>query len=155
EKGLGEDIKNIASRHSPVADGRCTECHSPHKSKLKTLLLADSPELCRTCHSSLKEKMDKEKMHPPAESNCLTCHKPHFSSEERLLVQPLYQLCGGCHGLEEESFAKAHLNINPAVINCRSCHDPHSSKDPKFFKENIHPPFEARACDECHKVEKP
>ena len=22
-------------------------------------------------------------------------------------------------------------------------------------KENIHPPFEARACDECHKVEKP
>jgi hypothetical protein len=51
-------------------------------------------------------------------------------------------------------FANAHINIDSAIIDCKSCHDPHASKDPKFFKVNIHPPFAARSCEDCHVVEK-
>jgi len=40
------------------------------------------------------------------------------------------------------------------VVACMSCHDPHASKDPKFFKSNVHPPFDARDCETCHLTEK-
>jgi predicted CXXCH cytochrome family protein len=151
---LAEDIQNGKSKHSPVLAGECTKCHSPHKSKISKLLLAVSPDLCLNCHQDLKIKIEKEKVHPPAASDCLRCHKPHASSEPSLIVQPLHSLCGECHDLKGISFNKAHIGIDATIINCISCHTPHASKDPKLFKDNIHPPFAARSCDECHVVEK-
>ena len=70
------------------------------------------------------------------------------------MAQPIPALCGDCHDLNDSSFAKAHINIKAAVMDCKSCHDPHASKDPKLFKENVHPPFAARSCDDCHIGEK-
>jgi predicted CXXCH cytochrome family protein len=79
---------------------------------------------------------------------------PHFSKEAALNTQPLLALCGECHDLKGSPFAKAHINIKAADMDCRSCHDPHASKDPKLFKDNVHPPFAARSCDDCHIGEK-
>jgi hypothetical protein len=37
-------------------------------------------------------------------------------------------------------------------MNCVKCHDPHASKDPALFRSNLHAPFAARSCEECHVV---
>jgi predicted CXXCH cytochrome family protein len=151
---MEQGIKDGASKHSPVTKGECTNCHSPHKSKLKSLLLASSPDLCLTCHKDMKERMGKENVHPPAEGDCLTCHKPHFSAQSTLLVQQVPDLCGNCHDFAQPSFVKAHIGIDAKLMDCRVCHNPHTSKDPKFFKEVMHPPFAARSCETCHIVGK-
>ncbi len=69
-----------------------------------------------------------------------------------MLVRPIGTLCGECHNVESESFADAHLEIDPKVMNCMTCHAPHSSKDPKLFLDKGHAPFAARSCDVCHMV---
>ena len=150
EKGL----KAADSKHAPVMAGNCTKCHSPHKSKLARLLLAQVPDLCVNCHKPIKDKLAKENPHPPAQKNCQECHKPHFASVRPLLPSQPTEVCSQCHDLKAASFAKAHLNIAVGNIKCMSCHDPHASKDPKFFKETIHPPFAARSCEDCHIVGK-
>jgi predicted CXXCH cytochrome family protein len=151
---LAKSIKGGANKHSPVTAGECTKCHSPHKAKLKGLLLASTPGLCLTCHKDMREKMGKENVHSPAEGNCLTCHLPHVSPQLSLIVQPILELCGNCHDFARTSFVKSHLGIDPKQTDCRHCHNPHTSKDPKFFKDVMHPPFAARTCETCHIVDK-
>ena len=55
-------------------------------------------------------------------------------------------------GLVRDVFAEKHLGIDPAVMSCAGCHDPHGSDDPGFFDSEVHAPFEARACEDCHVV---
>jgi predicted CXXCH cytochrome family protein len=86
---------------------------------------------------------------------CHTCHQPHFSEERALIVEPIQRLCGKCHDYKEASFAEAHIDISAAVMDCRNCHAPHTSSDPMFFKDELHKPFAARTCKDCHIVEKP
>jgi predicted CXXCH cytochrome family protein len=94
--------------------------------------------------------MEKQNAHQPAARDCQRCHKPHSSTQDSLLIQAIQPTCLECHNPQRATFSKAHLGIDANVIDCRKCHDPHASKDPKFFKTNIHMPFGARACDECH-----
>jgi predicted CXXCH cytochrome family protein len=176
-------MEDMKSKHAPVLAGECTECHSPHKAKLETLLLADYPDLCLSCHTDMKEKLlpeEKQKLpkgigggkdqnaepppgedmpvyiHAPSDiTHCETCHAPHFSEELALLVEPVQALCGSCHNYNEPSFGEAHINIDVNVMDCRRCHAPHYSKDPKLFKDEIHSPFANRTCTDCHLVEKP
>jgi predicted CXXCH cytochrome family protein len=147
---IEKSAKGARSRHKPVVASECTQCHNPHKAKLPFLLVAKSPELCLTCHKDLKARMAKDNVHQPAARDCLRCHKPHASAEDALLIKGIPATCLECHNAQRASFSKAHLRIDPAVMDCRSCHDPHASKDPKLFKADIHMPFGARACDECH-----
>ena len=141
-----------ASRHAPFTSGACTSCHDPHRSKLGKLLQAPSPDLCLTCHQAIGERMKTETVHPPAARDCVRCHAPHSAAEKTLLARPPQKLCGDCHDLKGAAFTTAHLGIDPAAMHCVACHAPHSSKDPKLFREQQHPPFAARACDECHVV---
>jgi predicted CXXCH cytochrome family protein len=151
---LEKQLAESKSKHAPVSDGECTQCHNPHKAKLENLLLAKSPDLCQTCHKDLKMRVEEEKAHPPAVRDCQRCHKPHSSVQAALMNQPIQALCGECHDSKKATFGKAHLNIEAAVMNCRNCHDPHASKDPKFFKSVVHAPFAGRSCEECHIVTK-
>jgi predicted CXXCH cytochrome family protein len=169
----------------PFTKAECTKCHNPHKAKLQKLLLAQIPRLCLTCHTELKEKIYKKDecaqvkaegtaeedtgipvaecdeteiylLHAPsALENCLRCHKSHVSAWPNLINQPIQILCAECHDYKTESFNVTHINIDPYIMNCKKCHDSHTSKDPKFFKEDVHKPFETRTCEECHIVEKP
>ena len=97
-----------------------------------------------------KARLEKETAHQPAARDCLRCHVPHMSSNDSLMKQPILPLCGECHATGRANFGAAHLNIDPSVMDCRSCHDPHASTDPKLFKANVHMPFAARACEDCH-----
>jgi predicted CXXCH cytochrome family protein len=151
---MGKEMQGRGDKHAPVSAGECTKCHSPHRSKIVKLLALESPDICFTCHKEIKTKIEKEKAHQPARRDCLRCHKPHISQEPSLLAQPQHTVCGECHDLKGSSFSTAHIGIDPAVMNCMNCHSPHASKDPKLFKDNMHPPFAARSCDECHVVEK-
>ncbi|MBI5665735.1 MAG: hypothetical protein HZC49_11730, partial [Nitrospirae bacterium] len=160
-----------------------TKCHSPHKTKLKKLLLSDTPDLCITCHKALKDKMrwneNCEKLKaageteanaaaikacneisiyvhaPSALETCLRCHKPHLSAEAGLISQPLQTLCAECHDYKTDKFNKAHINIDATIMDCNKCHDPHTSKTPQFFKDTVHTPFKAGTCGECHTSDKP
>lgn len=178
---LGEEIGEVGSEHLPFTKAECTKCHNPHKAGLEHLILAEPPDLCFTCHTGLKDRLFKDEecakikemedrgidtagrgemcdgkklyVHSkPDLLDCGRCHRPHFSEEEGLINKPVQQLCMECHDLDTGGFTRAHLNIEPDVMDCRKCHEPHSSEDPKFFRENIHPLFRARACENCHIV---
>jgi predicted CXXCH cytochrome family protein len=147
---VSDGMKAAKSTHAPAAGGECIECHNPHQTPLPRLLLAKSPDLCLGCHKTIKAAMDEGKVHPPAAKDCLGCHKPHSSGEPMLLVKPVRTLCGDCHDVKAAAFGDAHLHIDPAVMHCERCHDPHASKQPHFFKSTLHPPFEAKTCEDCH-----
>jgi predicted CXXCH cytochrome family protein len=115
-------------------------------------MLASGPDLCLTCHKSLKDRFAAEKSHGPVKSDCFTCHAPHLSKQKSLAVMPVTELCNQCHDLKKASFTNGHLGIDPNAMTCLNCHDPHASKDPKFFKDKVHAPFAGRTCDECHIV---
>jgi predicted CXXCH cytochrome family protein len=149
---LQDGLKGAKSKHAAFTGGQCSSCHSPHKAKLPEQLLAQEPDLCVSCHVKIGEKLRTETAHPPAASQCITCHQPHDSREVRLLAQRQQELCSGCHDVKDAKFSKAHLGIEPSVMNCVRCHDPHASKDPKLFKPEVHGPFAARSCEECHVV---
>ncbi len=146
-------MQNGTSTHEPVSQGECTKCHSPHKTKLPKLLLAQSPDMCLSCHKEIEKKINGKNVHPPATGDCLRCHKPHFSSQPSLIAtKTLQDLCGSCHNLADQQFSKAHIGINASVMDCASCHDAHGSKYQGLFKDEVHPPFEGGMCDQCHIV---
>jgi predicted CXXCH cytochrome family protein len=151
---LDAGAKGVKSKHAAFTGGMCSSCHSPHKAKLPKLLLAQEPDLCLSCHGPIGEALKAGTAHPPAESQCTSCHLPHFAGEARLLAQRQQTLCAGCHDVKEAAFSTAHLGIDASVMNCVRCHDPHGSKDPKLFKPELHAPFAARSCEECHVVKR-
>ncbi len=68
--------------HKPVAEGKCTACHTAHKSPLPSLVRPQAQKLCDGCHplNKLSEK------HPKlSAAECLTCHKGHYSQRPHLL----------------------------------------------------------------------
>lgn len=71
--------------HGPVASGDCTQCHSPHQSKLKNLLLRSGQELCLNCHTTTLVLADKD--HENIENtNCTSCHNPHGGNNDTFLL---------------------------------------------------------------------
>jgi predicted CXXCH cytochrome family protein len=150
-----DQAEKSTSRHRPVVDGECTQCHNPHQAALPGLMLARTPDLCLTCHKTLKASLADGHVHPPAARDCLRCHTPHAAAEKRLLAQPVVTLCASCHDVATAAFGDAHVQIDPARMHCARCHDSHASKDPKFFKANAHAPFAAKSCTDCHLEPKP
>ena len=74
------------SVHEPVAKGKCTECHDPHKSKRQYLLKGDDTiDLCtKACHTS--DKLLKAAAHVKnKEDDCLECHNAHVGKTAQLL----------------------------------------------------------------------
>ncbi|NIO36518.1 hypothetical protein GTO27_02320, partial [Candidatus Bathyarchaeota archaeon] len=50
---MEEEAKVRSTKHYPVDEGKCTECHSPHGTKLKYQLLHRPNELCLSCHGRI------------------------------------------------------------------------------------------------------
>ena len=114
--------------HEPFAAGRCTNCHNPHASKYKSLLLMAPQDLCFTCHPMVGE-LDRMQTHPPAkEGRCLECHDPHASNYQGMLVSSQRVLCTRCHPSVELKSTMAIQHVPFLNGDCTGCHQPHGSR---------------------------
>ena len=76
--------KKYSFVHGPVAGGFCTECHAPHFSGNKKLLVRTGQELCLNCHT--KNLIMKNEVHADiGKDNCTECHNPHGGSDRFIL----------------------------------------------------------------------
>ncbi len=161
-----------ANVHSPVADGDCVSCHSPHSSNQPSLLVLedDTEIICEGCHELELEK-NTAQHGPVASKYCTSCHEVHQSDHRALLKQDTPELCFGCHGAiqEEASLPTVHGAFED---DCLGCHQPHGSQVPAILlaqepelcygchddieegmseHEFVHAPFqEKKSCLQCH-----
>jgi predicted CXXCH cytochrome family protein len=142
-------------RHKPVAEGRCTDCHSPHASDEKGLLVDKERELCLGCHGPVQAKFTASKAFHPAKVNggrCTICHAPHSADERWLAPKPSLPLCADCHKTHASlSHPMGGGVIDPRTkepVVCLSCHDPHGTQHPNFLTFAR----ERELCIQCHKT---
>jgi predicted CXXCH cytochrome family protein len=96
-KSILDTIRNVHAAINSVKS--CTNCHSPHSSVEKKLLISEEKKLCLSCHNKDvsfegKKVVNMEKLltnskiiHPPLErGGCVICHQPHGSSNNYLLI---------------------------------------------------------------------
>jgi predicted CXXCH cytochrome family protein len=118
-----ENAEKFPVVHGPVNSAlSCLNCHNPHSSPSKKLVLDSSNALCLKCHnktiitdssriSNISQTLSRAKsVHPPIESGgCITCHNPHYSEKRVLLIGNFpagqyvkgvtdnFELCFMCH----------------------------------------------------------
>jgi predicted CXXCH cytochrome family protein len=120
------------SRHKPVEEGNCTECHimaegvSSSQSGWMTdlpQLVAPIQELCLRCHDRPQGRFT----HGPASAgNCSICHQAHKSLYPSLLRKERQEsLCIACH--QPEVFLTKDLHEKVQQQECTECHNPHAS----------------------------
>lgn len=130
--------------HSPVEEGECLACHSPHGSQFKFQLLKKSGDLCFECHDE-ELVADKFVHGPAAVGGCVACHDPHTADYEKNLRAEGPDLCFMCHVDKAEAFNSSEYVHTPVSEDCTKCHDPHSA--PKEFMLASDSPD---LCLECH-----
>jgi len=160
--------------HWPIVDKvGCLNCHEPHASKGKNLLIGDSKSLCGKCHSDtmehqvkLAEKEKQEKAaakgrpikgalthNPIQEGECSACHLPHASDNAYLMNKPsFYESCGACHDWSKHTThpmgAKVVDSRNKNIkMDCMSCHRSHGTG----YRYMIPYPTVTDLCVQCHK----
>ncbi len=134
--------------HSPVEEGECTACHSPHGSSYKFQLLAKGGDVCFECHD--KELVEEEFVHGPAAvGGCVACHDPHTADYEKNLNAKGPDLCFNCHTDKAEVIQVAEFIHKPVLEDCNSCHNPHSAPK-KFMLQSNSPTL----CLNCHEDKK-
>ncbi|NVO01270.1 MAG: cytochrome c3 family protein [Bacteroidetes bacterium] len=141
----------------------CVNCHSPHSTTEKKLLLKDEKTLCLSCHnksitsgtkkySNIKLIVEKSKyVHAAIESGCISCHTPHGSKTAQLLKNNFpegnyadskkdsYSICFSCHepGLLELEKSTVATSFRNGDKNLHFIH----LKGPK-----------GRSCNLCHNM---
>lgn len=96
--------KNV-SKHEPVAEGRCTECHDPHSSNFLFLTKKDYKfDLCVSCHDWGRHSAHPigEKSVDPRNKNltlgCVSCHRTHGTENKKMFFYPTTtEVCIQCH----------------------------------------------------------
>lgn len=98
--------QNISSKHEPVAEGRCNECHDPHSSNFLYLTKKNFDfDMCAAaCHDWTKHSTHPigEKAHDPRNKNltvsCASCHRTHGTEFKKMLhYKTTTELCIQCH----------------------------------------------------------
>lgn len=165
-----EAKNNAVYKHEPVAQDRCTDCHSPHTSNYAPLLRDRMDTMCFKCHDELGDEVvaSKSKHGPVQTGDCAECHSVHGSQYTRLLVrffpeefyseylEEKYDLCYGCHNkniaqkkltTSLTNFRDGDYNLHFFHVNmkkgrsCISCHDAHASTQGKHVRYEV--PFGA------------
>ncbi len=143
-----EKFKPKKFTHTPVADGECTACHSPHGSPNKFQLRGKGGALCFECHD--EELVEGKFVHGPAAvGGCIACHEPHTADYAKNLRAEGPALCFMCHTDKADALHKAAFVHKPVSENCLKCHNPHSAAK-QFMLESGVPAL----CLNCHKDKK-
>lgn len=137
--------------HTPLKQGDCTGCHSPHTSSHGKLLTADADRICDTCHKSMVPTGARSVHKVVAEGGCRKCHDPHAADNKFNLVKGGNDLCFECHKGMAETITKVKFKHNPVTKGCLVCHDPHASGKAEFLLKNGVPAL----CVGCHKTDLP
>ncbi len=120
--GVKKDIDTTRVVHPAILEKQqCMNCHSPHSSDEKKLLIGDKKELCLGCHDkeieingkktkNIRQLVQTSKfLHPALNGGCTSCHKPHASTDNYLLISAFptalyvpgekdnYAVCWECH----------------------------------------------------------
>lgn len=159
-----EGINSGSHIHSPVSNGECVKCHSPHSSEYKSLLIKEPKALCLSCHNKTykSETGTTENIKRLIENSanihgiidldgCLPCHKPHSSESSSLLKASYpdrpytygnkddYSLCFDCHdsALLTDEQTKDATSFRNGEKNLHYIH----LKSPK-----------SRSCSNCHNI---
>lgn len=161
-----------AVKHAP-ASKLCTNCHNPHNSRNKQLLIYEQVTLCTTCHTGIKTLLDTATVKHGAMdgAKCSSCHNPHASAVEKLLIQLPFDMCVKCHsrdGLQDPAGTKLTnfktlLENNPvwhapvAGKDCTACHTPHGGRNFRLLVEpypakfySAYEPENYALCFTCH-----
>jgi predicted CXXCH cytochrome family protein len=112
--------------HSPVATGRCLDCHEPHSSDANKLLIKSTPDVCFMCHDG-SDFRNKYNHAPVASGACMSCHEPHQGDVSKLLLSKAPDLCYNCHDKGEFTRKDTHPPVSAGM--CTVCHDAHASPD--------------------------
>jgi predicted CXXCH cytochrome family protein len=171
-----EDFQELLTsrrfKHS-VAEANCTNCHNPHNSMQKKLLLASQPSLCIDCHKTTELLMNLKFKHGAMTQGegCMNCHNPHASNVEHLLTRLPFEQCVQCHdkdnvtdpqGVKLTNMKKL-LEKNPvhhgpvAAKDCSACHQPHGADVFRLlsasYPSTFYAPFDLKnyeLCFGCH-----
>jgi predicted CXXCH cytochrome family protein len=119
--------RNSEYAHAPFVNGNCIDCHDPHASDYRIMLVSEVEDLCIRCHPMGRELNRKQAHAPVAGLHCTDCHDPHGTQFKGMLVTNQRDLCFRCHptvarlsnmGVQHSPF------LNDA---CTDCHEPHGS----------------------------
>lgn len=146
---LKSNIEKAFYIHKAVMGNKyCTNCHSPHASNQKKLLVLKEKELCLTCHNktysgntgnikNMKRHLKiNQYKHKPVETGCISCHNAHFSEYKFLLnkknpegayakaSKENFELCFSCHNREmiEHSLSETVTNFRNGNENMHYAH---------------------------------
>lgn len=146
-----EDKLKLPAVHTPVKNGDCTGCHSPHAADHEKMLAQVPTEICASCHPGIVPN-DAKSVHKALEGGrCVACHDPHASTNKNNLLQPVGTLCVSCHKDLGEQIAKNKFGHPPVKTGCVTCHDPHASTASERLLLKAVPAL----CTACHKPDQP
>lgn len=78
---------NLANVHEPITEGKCTACHTPHRSPRPALLLPTAERTCYGCHDPAAIRTPE---HPNVTRvDCVLCHRGHGGDNPHLLRDEL------------------------------------------------------------------
>jgi len=145
--------------HEAVSDGSCTDCHSPHASSVRALLLDEVSILCKECHD-VPDEMTTVLHTALSDGECTDCHQPHAGSLPKLLVgnynnkrypkgfnEEMYSLCFECH---DTSLITGPAEGTEFRDGSKNLHDLHVQGAVKPNKYGIVKRGKARSCSVCH-----
>ena len=135
--GTKKEIDTTRMVHPAVKVKKlCLNCHSPHSTDTKKLLIANKKDLCLGCHDkdadstgkklvNIKKLLNTSKViHPAIAGGCTSCHKPHVSAENFLLISAYpkgqyvegnkdnYAVCWECHDVDLFQLEKTTTSTN-------------------------------------------
>jgi predicted CXXCH cytochrome family protein len=168
------DTFNKNRIHWPVVDKvGCLNCHEPHASPQKKLLMGDMKSLCGKCHidtiASQEKLAEKEKQenaaakgrvikgslthNPIQEGSCDACHSSHASDGAFLLKQrTVIKLCEACHDWSKHTnHPMGEMIVDSRnknmTLQCLSCHISHGTG----YRYLVPFPTVTDLCVQCHK----
>ncbi len=142
----------LRSDHGKAGVG-CTSCHSVHNSADSpsaeaSLLKADQPKLCFSCHTDVKPAFSQPFHHKVNEGlmKCTDCHDTHgtFGNNQLRSTADQNMICTKCHTETRGPFVFEHAAVK--AEGCVGCHTPHGSQNARLLNvPNIN-----QMCNQCH-----